>query len=218
MLAGCHHSHDPEALWQLPFGGAPAAPTVGPVAGSAHPPRMPTANPLRVPGVDREFLWNQLVDTVDDYFQIDSERRVQSVGGVLTEGQIETHFLPGATVFEPWRWDSASDYELSLATLQSLRRRASIRVVPVGNGYDVYVTVLKDLEDADFSAQATPGSSLPRHDGALMRTDRPRRPPQVTLGWIPQGRDFALEQELLQELYARLFQAPTPSDRAGFFP
>ena len=57
---------------------------------------------MYVPLSDREFLWNQLVDTIDNYFQIEREERVRLVGGVLTEGQIETFPLPGATIFEPW--------------------------------------------------------------------------------------------------------------------
>ena len=32
-------------------------------------------NPLFLPPVDREFLWNQTVDSVDDYFRIEREER-----------------------------------------------------------------------------------------------------------------------------------------------
>jgi hypothetical protein len=160
---------------------------------------------MRVPALDREFLWNQLADTIDDYFRIESERRVQLVGGVLTEGQLETHYEPGATVLEPWRPDSASEYERTLATLQSLRRRASVRVVPSPAGYEIYVVVYKELEDVDRPAQGTPGASTPRYDAALARLrDFPGRAPR-TLGWIGIGRDVALEQQILSELYGRLF-------------
>jgi hypothetical protein len=172
---------------------------------------------MRVSGIDREFLWNQLVDTVDDYFQIEYERRVQPVGGVLTEGQIETHFLPGATALEPWRWDSASNFELAHATLQSVRRRSSIRVVPVPGGYDIHVVVMKDLEDVDYPTQVTPGSSTPRHNVSLDRTQRAPLPPQRTLGWIAQGRDTALEQELLHELVGRIYQSASENRGPGSF-
>src|SRR5262245_5310738 len=47
-------------------------------------------NPLFIPPVDREFLWNQTVDAVDDYFRIEREDRVRLIGGVLTEGRIDT--------------------------------------------------------------------------------------------------------------------------------
>lgn len=211
---GCHYLGNPASLWPLSNGETPA----GPLAGPPHPTGTPTANPLRVSGADREFLWNQLVDTVDDYFQIDFERRVQTIGGVVTEGQIETHYLPGATALEPWRWDSASDFELAHASLQSIRRRASLRVVPVGNAYDVYVAVLKELEDVDYPAQVMPGSSVPRYENTLGRTGRTLVPTQRTLGWLPQGRDAALEQEILHEFYGRVYQSPAAGGGPGYFP
>src|SRR4051794_13544809 len=49
----------------------------------------PVQNPLFIPAVDREFLWNQTVDAVDDYFRIEREDRVRLIGGVLTEGWID---------------------------------------------------------------------------------------------------------------------------------
>ena len=36
-------------------------------------------NPMYVPLSDREFLWNQLVDTIDNYFRIQREERVRLV-------------------------------------------------------------------------------------------------------------------------------------------
>ncbi len=206
---GCHQAVDPSALWSTFGMNLPA----GPIPGAALPPGAATPNPLRLTAVDPEFLWNQLVDTVDDYFSIESERRVQVIGGVVTEGRIETHYIPGATALEPWHWDSASDYELALATLQSIRRRASIRVVPVAGGFDVYVQVVKELEDVVSPTQATPGSSVPRPDVTYSRTAPVTRAPQVTLGWIPQGRDAALEQEILRELYGRVHEQQRPAGR-----
>ena len=37
------------------------------------------------PVVDREWAWEQIADTVDDYFHIENERPIQVVGDVLTE-------------------------------------------------------------------------------------------------------------------------------------
>src|SRR5262245_3588233 len=78
-LPGC------AGLFRLPGGAAPA----------------PIENPLFVPPLDREFLWNQTVDAVDDYFRIEREERVRLVAGVLTEGRIETFPVTGSTLFEP---------------------------------------------------------------------------------------------------------------------
>src|SRR5437870_6899310 len=106
-------------------------------------------NPLFIPPVDRELMWNQTVDAVDDYFRIEREDRVRLIGGVLTEGRIDTFPTVGSTIFEPWRVDSTRGYEKLHATLQSIRRRATLRVIPVDGGYLLDVVVQKELEDLD---------------------------------------------------------------------
>jgi hypothetical protein len=183
----------------------------GPQPGPPLDARQFVPNPLEVPVTDREFFWNQLVDTVDDYFSIATERRAEIAAGLPTEGLIETHYQTGATCLEPWLWDSASEFERTLATLQSIRRRARLQIIPTATGYGVNVEVFKELEDVARPAQAMPGSSTPRHDGSLVRQREDRRSERrgavQSLGWIPIGRDAALEQEILRELYGRLFEA-----------
>ena len=201
-LAGCHARPLGDFDFGWPFAGPPPP---GPLPAPAVAPDSQLPNPLSVPMMDHEFLWNQLVDTLDDYFLIESERRVQFVGGILTEGRIETEYLPGATALEPWRQDSASRFELAHATLQSIRRRGSVRVVPTETGFSIAVNVDKELEEVDRPSHYTPGSSTPRHDGSLFR-DRPEGQSPRTISWIPQGRDLALEQEILYQLYGRLFE------------
>ena len=161
-------------------------------------------NPIFVPVDDHEFVWNQVVDTIDDYFQIEREERVRIVGGVITEGRIETVPRAGATIFEPWRRDSTRGYEKLHATLQSLRRRASVRVMPVASGYSIEVAVFKELEDVDRPEHSTVGQSTRRHDGSLVRSDEEREEMSITLGWIALGRDVTLEQEILANIQSRL--------------
>jgi hypothetical protein len=162
-------------------------------------------NPMYVPLSDREFLWNQLIDTLDNYFRIEREERVRLVGGVLTEGQIETLPLPGATLLEPWRRDSVFGYERRYATLQSIRRRAIVRVRPQSDGgYLVDVAVYKELEDVSQPEYSTVNVESLRHDGTLVRPGERAMPGPATLGWIPVGRDVALEQRILTELRGRL--------------
>lgn len=171
-------------------------------------------NPLFVPVNDHEFVWNQVVDTIDDYFQIEREERVRIVGGVITEGRIETVPRAGATMFEPWRRDSTRGYEKLHATLQSIRRRASVRVMPVASGYSIEVSVFKELEDVDRPEHSTIGQSTRRHDGSLVRGDEQREETPATLGWIALGRDATLEQEILANLQSRL-TVPSPFEPAA---
>lgn len=162
-------------------------------------------NPMHVPLSDREFLWNQLVDTVDDYFEIEREERVRLVGNVLTEGQLETFPQPGATALEPWRGDSSPGFERQQATLQSIRRRAVATVRPqVDGGYLVEVIVYKELEDVSQPEFSTVSPDGLRHDGTLERRARDPFGKPITLGWIAIGRDTTLEQRILAQLRGRL--------------
>jgi hypothetical protein len=163
-----------------------------------------TDNPLLVPVADREFLWNQLVDTIDDYFRIEREERIRQVGEVLTPGQIDTFPKVGSTLLEPWRRDSTPGFERMHSTLQSVRRRALLQVTPAEDGYLIGVTVLKELEDLNRPEHATAGAATIRHDGSLVRNEAHQDKQPVTLGWIPIGRDLALEQQILTDIQARL--------------
>ena len=162
-------------------------------------------NPITVSHPDREFVWNQLVDELDDYFPVAREERIRQAGDVLTEGRIETWPVAGATILEPWRRDSTPGFERRHATLQSVRRRAIARMWPVTGGYQIEVVVLKELEDVE-RPELSPGNDIVfRHDGSVVRQgpDKKGEGP-YTLGWIPLGRDLSLEQQILAELQARL--------------
>jgi hypothetical protein len=154
--------------------------------------------------MDREFLWNQTIDAIDDYFRIEREDRVRLIGGILTEGRIDTFPITGSTILEPWRRDSTPGYEKAHATLQSIRRRATVRVIPAEGGYLLDVVVQKELEDLDKPQHATAGGATLRYDGTLVRQEGASGRYSVTLGWIPIGRDFTLEQRILADIVARL--------------
>ena len=179
---------------------------------TALPPPPPAllSNPLYVPPVDREFLWNQIVDTVDDYFRIERERRIQEIGGVLTDGQIDTYPTIGSTLLEPWREDSTPGYEKLHATLQTIRRQAIVTVQADQQGYFVQVIVEKQLEAVDRPEHSSVGTSTFRHDNSLVSRRRQRENRKCTaggartLGWVPLGRDASLEQQILAKIRARV--------------
>lgn len=163
-------------------------------------------NPLLIPVSDVEFTWNQLVDMVDDYFEIASEQQVREIDGVLMEGRITSKPLVGATCIEPLRRDSVGIYERLHSTFQSTRRTAHMRVMPAANGFQIQLEVLKELEDVSQPEYSTVSAAVRRHDGSLVTPqayDRQYGP--VTLGWIPLGRDEALEQAMLRNLHARMY-------------
>ena len=189
------------AGWLLLAGGCTSAVVVSPVQSQAvvlHP------NPALIPTTDHELLWQVLVDTVDDYFRIRREEPVRQFGNVLTEGRLETFPEVSATVLEPWRWDTATPYDRWEATLQTMRRFAQVRVVPATGGFQVEVQVFKELEDARRPEFATTSDAVFPHTNAMQRLSELVPDQPIHQGWIPKGRDTALEQQILARLRARL--------------
>lgn len=171
-------------------------------------PSQVVPNPLMLPPAEDTFVWLQVVDVVDDYFRIRSEQPLQSRGSMVLDGRLETSYKIGASMAEPWRKDSTGAFERLQSTLQSIRRRAIVTVRPVGAGYEVEVVVHKELEDVAQDENESVDTS-PGRDNTVGRS-RNQRPLQAvgprTLGWIPLGRDAALEQVILQDILGRVTQ------------
>lgn len=184
------------------------------------PPQILTPyypNPVFVQAGDPIILWENLVDVVDNYFEIASESPVRDFGGVVTEGRLETRPKIGATWLEPWHQDSADRYSRLEATFQTVRRRAEIRVSPRDGGYWISVQVFKELEDLAMPSGATASSATFRNDGSLNRVESPIGEMETHAGWIPLGRDTALEQRIVEEIGGR-FGAVVPSPNSSLVP
>lgn len=167
-------------------------------------PSVTLENPLFIPQTDVEFVWNQIVDELDNYFKIRREDRVRIVENLLTEGWIETFPKAGSTLLEPWRKDSTPGFERRLATLQSMRRWARVRVIPETGGFRIEVIVFRELEDLDQPEKSYAGNELLRYDDAIDSNNGSPRIGPDSYGWIPIGRDEALEQRILENILARL--------------
>ncbi|MEX0678054.1 MAG: hypothetical protein WD063_13315 [Pirellulales bacterium] len=177
-----------------------------PEFGFGPPLVSPESNPLLVTSMDRDFVWEQVVDVVDDYFRIEHEERVRLVGDLLTEGVLQTYPRTASTIFEPWNQDSVTPYERWQATLQSMRRRAIVRVIPAEGGFLVDVQVYKELEDVprpESGAVSLANAETLRNDDALVRLTNPLGGQEPTVGWLALGRDTALEQVILAGIQAR---------------
>jgi hypothetical protein len=168
-------------------------------------------NPLLVPPGEAEQVWETVVQVVDDYFRIEKESPIRPIGDTFTEGQLRTFPLVGATIFEPWAHDTANSYERIESTLQTMRRTAVVRVTPAPPGqpgFLIQVSVFKELEDLAQPALATAGPAAFHYDGTTPRVINPTDEQEITRGWIPQGRDPALEQRLLGQMYYRFYGGP----------
>lgn len=200
----------------------------GTVIGPAGPiiPSTPTvpANSVLIPPLDAEVVWCQLINVTDDFFKISKEQRVVFAQGIPTEGRITTFPQTGATLLEPWRGDSVGFNERLESTLQSIRRLATVRLIPDPGGWRVEVIVEKELENLKRPMHATAGAATFRNDDSLYRygtplpvlgqrvgdQPRPVATPTRTSGWIPLGRDPLLERRMLDKILARLGVATIP--------
>ncbi len=162
-------------------------------------------NPLMLPPADDTFVWLQVVDVVDDYFRIRSEQPVQNRGELVLEGRLETSYLAGASLSEPWRKESTKGFERLQSTLQSIRRRAIVTVRPTGAAYEIEVVVQKEVEETDRS-QDSISNTPSRRDNTVARRGTAIEGGPKTIGWIPLGRDEALEQRILQDILGRVTQ------------
>ena len=161
-------------------------------------------NPALVPVADHELVWEAVVDVIDDHFQVDREVPVRQYGDVLTEGRLDTFPLVGSTILEPWLGDAVNLHEKIEGTLQSIRRQAVVRVIPAQGGHWIEVVVFKELEDTSQPLGASAGSATFRYDNSLVRVVDPITEIEIHRGWIPLGRDAALEQQILAQIHARL--------------
>jgi hypothetical protein len=122
--------------------GYPASPALTP------PPAAPIyPNPIFIPIADPLCAWEQVVDVVDDYFRIESEVPARIVGNEPTLGTLISVAEVSPTIFEPWRHDTGDHDQRVENTLQTMRRRAVVHVMPVPakGGCQVDVAVLKEL-------------------------------------------------------------------------
>lgn len=188
---------------------------------SANPVLIVYPNPMLVPSRDAEAVWENVVDVVDDYFRIDvpETEPVRFVGGVFTEGRLSTFPEVASTLLEPWRQDSADTYEKLESTLQSIRRQARVRVVPANEGFWIEVVVFKELEHVAHPAHASAGAATFRNDSSLTRVISAVGEQEIHEGWIPLGRDPALEQRILAQLHERFgLVRPVQGQAGGFLP
>lgn len=163
------------------------------------------ANAITVPVVDDELAWDQIADVVSDYFKIAREQRARRGLEGCMEGRIDTVPQDSATWLEPHRQDSIGTFNRWESTFQSIRRRATVRVIPDTGSYRVEVIVEKEIEDLPRPEKSTAGAAALNMDITLPndRADDVSRTRRASR-WLSLGRDPALEQRMLAEIHARL--------------
>ena len=156
-------------------------------------PGPPCDNPLIVPTADFEAVWRETVAVIDEPFDISRENRVART--------IVTDPVLGATLLEPWRSDTVGLHERFESTLQTMRRWARVQIEPVpGRGYSIKLEVFKELEDLAKPDRQSAGRAVFNNDFPVNRTRELVGPVPIPIQWIPRGRDYKLEQVLLNRI------------------
>ena len=161
--------------------------------------RTMSENPLIVPSGDFEVVWKAAVESVDEYFDIASERR--DLRKIVTQPKT------GATLLEPWEGDSVGFHERLESSLQSIRRISIVTVDPApnGQGWAVRVEVNKELEDLLQPDRQSMGRAVFNNIQTVNRSREVVGPVQIAPYWIPRGRDTKLEQAILAKIRVALF-------------
>lgn len=159
---------------------------------------IPVPNPIVVPSIDFETIWNSTIAVLDEYFDIASENRQQK--RIVTQPKV------GGTLIEPWNQDSGDLYERLESTLQTIRRYAIVTIEPdpTGMGQAVRVEVFKELEDMVRPERAPAGRAIFSNEMPVNRSREVVGPVDLPQGWIPRGRDLVVEQAILRKLQRKL--------------
>lgn len=179
-------------------------------AGPSQPVVGGYANPVFIAMPDSQCAWETTVEVVQNYFRIGREEPVRRIGDTVIEGRIETVAEVSPTIFEPWRHDTADPDQRMENTLQTMRRRAVVRVIPAQGGHWVDVAVFKELEDLKRPEHSTAGAATFRYDSSMVGIVNPVNDEQITKGWIARGRDASLEQYMIAHLLDRCGQTSSP--------
>lgn len=140
------------------------------------------------------LVYEKTFDALDDYFDIKPGSRYS--------GQIETLPRVAGGFEQPWKPGSPDARERLLATLQSIRHYAVVRIwAGERGGFRVYVEVYKELEDTGRPAMAVAGPAVFREAPTVdRRADVLGAVAVPERNWIPVGRDPAFEQAILRKI------------------
>jgi hypothetical protein len=163
----------------------------------------PQDNPLYVPQGPMSYakLYTKVLDIVDDFWEVAYPNRY--------EGRIETFPSIAPGLEQPWKPGSPDFYQRLYAYFQTVRHRCIVLITTADDGgYFIEVRVLKELEDLPMPIRATAGMASFRNPSTVERQFEVIEPGVYEMNWIPIGRDYKLEQVLLQKIAQCKFNDP----------
>lgn len=146
-------------------------------------------------------LWEAVVSAVSRYFPIEHEYPCRQVGSVVNSGNLVTGRQIGASVLEPWRKDSVGMQQRWESTVQTISRRAVVRVWSIGtNTYAIDVIVNKEIENNPHPDSSRTGAGNYFLSDSRRTFRDPIEIPSDSGMWVNKGRDPLLEQRLLADI------------------
>lgn len=147
-------------------------------------------------GASYREVFERCIDVINDHFEIVDANPYQ--GRIVTKPRI----APGYEQF--WKGGNPDPRSRLLATLQTVRQTAVIEVrTGERGGYFVQVTVQKEQEDLPRPVRQYMGAAVFQEAPTVDRQVEVVGEPSLAgngRNWYPIGRDFALEQAILQRI------------------
>ena len=167
------------------------------LAGCVRAPEARFPNPMPLPSSDAA--------TVEKVAQrVLLEMHFDIVYPASKPGRIDTEHLTGANWFEFWRDDSVGNFQRVESSLHTIRREVHVVVTPAPTGCQVSVKADKERLSAPGTSPAGISEAYdifnPRKT-SLARQDEFK---ETQYTWLPEGRDDALEQMLLERIQGLL--------------
>lgn len=146
-------------------------------------------------GLSYREVFEKCIDVADDYFEI--------LAANPYEGRIVTlpRIAPGYE--QIWKAGNPDPRSRLMATFQTVRQTAVIEIrTGERGGYLVYVIVEKEQEDLPKPSRQTVGAVFQEAPTVDRQLEVVGPAPAAPSGfnWFPIGRDYALEQHLLQRI------------------
>ena len=170
-------------------------------------------NPVFVPFLAYHDVYGSLFEKVlsiltDFNFDIDFSNRYS--------GEIQTFPVTSPGIGQPWKGGSPDFYHRLLATCQSMRHRALVKIEPARDGgYWVSVQVLNELDSLAAPTKAVASAVAFRSDISVERQFEVVGPGAYETNWIPVGHDVLMEQAILDRI-AHINLAPPPPSKSWF--
>lgn len=158
-------------------------------------PVVTVENPVYVPGGPAAYgaVFEKVFEVVSGYFEIAYANRY--------DGRIDTFPRIAPGLEQPWKPGSPDLEQRLLATLQTIRQTAFVRIEAANDGgFFISVKVVKELEDLPRPVRQTAGAASFRSDNTVERQSEVIDPTVFESHWIPQGEDVKLEQVILNRI------------------